>query len=472
MSPRRNTSGLGGTPALVGAVTLLVAMVAVFISYNAHSGLPFVPNIKLKANLPNAQQLVEGFEVRVGGARIGAVSKIEPKQRDDGSSYAEVTLKLDRDLGSLPVDSTLLVRPRSSIGLKYVEVTPGDDAETFEDGATIPIRQARPQPVEIDDVLNAFDDRARVGIRGTLQGYGNALAGRGRNLNTAIEELSPLLDDVAVVARDLAAPQARLDRFVAELGDTTAELAPVAEESASLVVNLDTSFAALASVARPFLQDTITEGAETEELVIREFPRMRPFVRDSAALFRELAPGAAALPATAPVLADAFEKGADVLPDTPPFNRDLADTFDALAEFSEDPLVEVGIGRLTRLNSSLRPTLDFLAPAQTVCNYAALLLRNLASSLADGDANGNWQRASVVIPFSGPNSENGPSDGAADGPLEENHLHFNAYPNTAAPGQPRECEAGNEHYAPGEKVIGNTPENDGTGTDDQAGGGP
>ncbi len=44
-----------------------------------------------------------------------------------------------------------------------------------------------------------------------------------------------------------------------------------------------------------------------------------------------------------------------------------------------------------------------------------------------------------------------------------NHLHSNPYPNTASPGQPRECEAGNEHYEStvGVTTIGNTPRDDG-----------
>ena len=37
---------------------MLVTIVAVFLSYNANSGLPFVPTYDLKANLPNAAQLV------------------------------------------------------------------------------------------------------------------------------------------------------------------------------------------------------------------------------------------------------------------------------------------------------------------------------------------------------------------------------------------------------------------------------
>ena len=59
--------------------------------------------------------------------------------------------------------------------------------------------------------------------------------------------------------------------------------------------------------------------------------------------------------------------------------------------------------------------------------------------------------------------------GAANGPLEDNHLHTNPYPNTAAPGQTRECEAGNEHYPDTRRqtIIGNPPGNQGTVTQDQ-----
>jgi hypothetical protein len=250
----------------------------------------------------------------------------------------------------------------------------------------------------------------------------------------------------------------------------------VAEEQAALFVNLDISFTALASVARPYLQETISESAATEEVAIRDFPRQRPFLRNQTALFRELRPGVATLPHSAPILADAFQAGTDVLPRTEQLNDDLADVFEALADFSEDPLVRQGVDQLTRLSSSLRPTLRFLTPAQTVCNYATLWFRNAASLLSDGDPNGTWQRFQVVGAPSvrasgiyGPNNEGFPSSGPANGPQVENHLHLNPYPNTAAPGQVRECEAGNEIFARGKTVIGNVAGNQGTKTSGQGG---
>jgi virulence factor Mce-like protein len=475
---RSSGSALSASPVLVGAVTVLVTIVAVFLSYNANSGLPFVPTYDLKANLPNAAQLVEGFEVRIGGARVGAISEIEPKQSEDGSTYAQVTMKLDKEIEPLPADSVLLVRPRSALGLKYIELEPGSaraEDDGLEPGTVMSVRQAR-TPVELDEVFNMFDTPARVGSRNSLDGYGGGFAGRGQDLNTAIEAFVPLLLDLEPVMRNLSAPDTRLDRFFAELGDAAAEAAPVAEEQASLFVNLDISFTALASIARPFLQETISEAPTAEEVAIRDFPRQRPYLRNQTALFAELRPGVATLPRSAPILADAFEAGTDVLPRTERLNEDLADVFEALADFSEDPLVRQGVDQLTRLASSLRPTLRFLTPAQTVCNYATLWFRNAASLLSDGDPNGTWQRFQVVAAPSerssgvyGPNNEGFPSSGPADGPQRENHLHLNPYPNTAAPGQERECEAGNEEWKAGQTVIGNTPGNQGTGTSGQRG---
>jgi virulence factor Mce-like protein len=471
----RGTASLAASPVLVGAVTVLVTIVAVFLSYNANTGLPFVPTYDLKANLPNGAQLVKGFEVRIGGARVGQVSKIEAKQRPNGTTYAQITMKLDKQIEPLKANTTLLVRPRSAVGLKYVQLTPGRGGQDLESGAVIPVRQARPAVVELDDFFNMFDDKARVGSRNSINGYGGGLAGRGADLNSAIGALVPLLRDLEPVAANLASSQTQLGRFFKELGDAAAEVAPVAETQADLFVNLDITFTALSSIARPYLQETISEGPPTEALAIRDFPFQSKFLANNAAFFHELQPGVATLPHSAPILAEAFAAGTKTLPKTPPINKELGDVFESVADFSEDPLVRGGVNQLTRLSSSLKPTLAFLTPVQTTCNYLTLFFRNASSVLSDGDSNGTWQRF-IILPSPsdvngaiGPNNEIGPASAPANGPLEDNHLHTNPYPNTASPGQTRECEAGNEHYSEtsGKTIIGNQPGNQGTKTQDQ-----
>lgn len=470
MRPRRRY-GIAASPVLVGAVTVLVVLVAVFLSYNANRGLPFVPTYELEARLPNAANVVSGNEVRIGGARVGIVTDVTAVRGEDGEPVAEIDMRLDEQVAPLPVDSTFVVRPTSALGLKYIELTPGDAEEGFDEGAVVPIEQARPEPVELDEVLNTFDARTRRGIQASLRGFGSGLAGRGPDINAAIVSLRPLLTDLQPVMANLAAPDTQLARFVSALAATASEVAPVAETQADLFANLDVTFAALASVARPYIQETISESPATFAVGAEQFPRQRAFVRNSTALFRELRPGIRTLPASAPVLSSALAAGTRTLPRTPPFNRRLARVFDALADFGEDPLVPLGIRRLRSTTRVLRPTLAFLTPAQTVCNYATLWFRNISSLLSEGDANGTWQRFIIIAAPTGPDSEGGPSDEPADGPSVENHLHSNPYPNTAAPGQVRECEAGNEDYIVGETTIGNVPGNQGTQTSGQVAGG-
>ena len=64
-------AGIAGNPVLIGAATILVVLVAVFLAYNANQGLPFVPTYSLKAEVPSAAALVRGNEVRIGGSRVG-----------------------------------------------------------------------------------------------------------------------------------------------------------------------------------------------------------------------------------------------------------------------------------------------------------------------------------------------------------------------------------------------------------------
>ena len=46
---RNRNGGFAVSPVLVGAVTVLVIIVAVFLAYNANNGLPFVSTYDLKA---------------------------------------------------------------------------------------------------------------------------------------------------------------------------------------------------------------------------------------------------------------------------------------------------------------------------------------------------------------------------------------------------------------------------------------
>ena len=331
---------------LIGAATVLVVIVALFLSYNANAGLPFVPTYQLKVEAPSAAALVKGNEVRIGGTRVGAVDTITTRRRDDGTSVAVIGMKLERAVDPLPKDSTIIIRPKSALGLKYVQITRGTSEDGYQDGDTIPVSASKPTEVEFDEFVNMFDDDTRAASQENLRGFGDALAGRGASLNVALGVLPALLRDIQPVARNLSNPETGLKTFFNELGDAARIVAPAAETQADLFVNLDTTFTALNGVARPYIQDSITEGVPALDAAIESFPIQRPFLRNTEGLFHELRPGVKALSTAAPDLADALEIGTPTLLRTPPFNRRLASLLTELQTFANDPVAPRGVKRL------------------------------------------------------------------------------------------------------------------------------
>ena len=455
---RRSTS-VAANPVLIGAATVLVLIVAVFLAYNANNGLPFVPTYNVWLELPNASNLVTGNEVRIGGDRVGIIDKIEPRTYRDGRVTARMHVKLETEVKPLPVDSRVIVRPRSPLGLKYIEVTRGSSSRGLPEDGTLALRNAIPRPVEFDDFFNMFDEPTREANQVNLREFGDTLAGRGTSINQAIVALDPLTKNAIPVLKNLADPATGFGRLFRSLEQTAAAVAPVAEQQGQLFRNLATTFDAFANVSVPYLQDTIAGGPAALDTATRSFPVLRPLLANTAGFFRDLQPGARALRTSAPLLADAFEVGTTTIRRSALLNDELRLTLRSLQAFAEDPQVALGLHGLRRTVDELTPTVDHLAGAQINCNYLALLLNNAASIESEGDTahQGTWVRIAPVAPVDGPNSEVGPASAPANGPAIENHLHSNPYPLVGAKGQNGICMAGNEGYVAGQTVIGNPP---------------
>src|SRR4051794_3230400 len=248
MRGNSRVQSIAASPTLVGAVTTLIVIVAVFLAYNASNGLPFVPVYRISVELPNGQRLSPNNEVRVGGARVGVIESITPTRNPDPSNglppvIAKLDLKLDKSVDPLPQDTQVKVRYKSSFGLKYLELTRGH-GPPLEEGATIPVSHASGQ-TEFDDINNTFNAPTREGVRGNLVGYGDAFAARGASLNQVIRNLNPLFRYLDPVSRVLTASDTRLERFFPALARTAAIVAPVSEENADNFANMAATFSAL-----------------------------------------------------------------------------------------------------------------------------------------------------------------------------------------------------------------------------------
>ena len=137
MKTRGRQQSAWANPVLIGAVTVLFIIVAVFLAYNSNLGLPFVPTRQLKVNLSEGANLVVGNDVREGGYLVGEITALNPVRLHDGTIGAQATLQLTESAGAVPVNSSVTVLSKSALGLKYLDLIKGSSSHTFTDGATI-----------------------------------------------------------------------------------------------------------------------------------------------------------------------------------------------------------------------------------------------------------------------------------------------------------------------------------------------
>jgi virulence factor Mce-like protein len=449
---RRDTASIIASPLLVGTVTVLVTVVAVFLSYNANQGLPFVPTYDVSALVPDAAGLVRGNEVRVGGFRVGIVKSIQPVPGPTGHPIARLNLQLDRKIEPIRSDTTIIVRPRSPLGLKYLEMTPGSHGKPLPQDGSLSYSAAR-TPVELTDALNALDAPARTHLRTVLRELGDGVAGRGADFNDFLAQAPALAGHGRAVSANLAAPQTGLSRLLDAADRTLGELEPVAPALGRIFANGARTAAAFAA-ARPELGQTVGALPATEAAGIRGLGAARPVLADADGLLRDLRRGSPYLVPAARGLNAALRTGIPALRHTTGLAGRLQDTLRAVRELSADPATSRTLERLLEALSAATPTLDFIAPMQLRCNYISLWLRNVDSTISEGDDSGTWFRTLTI---------NQPAEAIATA-QPAGTLHANPYPHTAAPGQGGECEAGNEPYLPGQR-IGNVPGDQGDRTE-------
>jgi virulence factor Mce-like protein len=444
-------------PVFVGAVTTLVVVVAVLLAYNANKGLPFVPTFELKVDTPNAARLVVGNEVREGGFRIGQVSAIDPVGgRGRMRSAAQLTLKLDTSATPLPVDSSVRIRPRSALGLKFVEIVRGTSSRELPDGGTITAGSNAVGP-ELDDFFSTFDEKTRANIDANLDYFGTALAGRGEALNRTIGSLPQLFGDLPPVMRTLANPDTQLTRLLNETGDFARILAPLSGTFARGFTGMADTFGGLSEDPQA-LRDAISATPPALDEGIASLPPTRPFLTRLAAISDEVRGTARELRRSLPPINRAIAAGTPVLRRTPQFTSDLEGSLRALRDLATSPTTDLGIAGLTSTMKTLNPTLRYVGPYVTVCNYFNYWWTFLADHISDEDATGTVQRIQVkMAPFSQHNSMGligaaAPANGGTVDPVthalqgDAAALHDQIY-NAAVDGNGNaDCEAGQRGY--------------------------
>jgi ABC-type transporter Mla subunit MlaD len=387
---RGSRTSIVANPVLVGATTLLVVVVGVFLAYNANNGLPFVPTKTVYAEAPNGAEVVKGVEVREGGFRIGVVEDVVPERLDNGRVGAVMQLKLDESAGPFPRDSEIVIRPRSPLALKIVQFERGRSDQAIADGGRLPVSQSSIN-TDLDELYTLYDAPTRRGVRQNLDGFGGGFAGRGQDLATFIRDLPEFFGVLSPVMRNLSDPDTQLGRFFSELNDFTRVVAPVSVEFAR-------GFRFQADTYEAFSRDpealrqTIAKAPPTLADSERSFRVQRPLLRETAELSRELNLTSRNLRTALPALNDALEVGTPVTRRSIQLNEDLVGAYNSLRDLTSAPTTTGALRGLAATVTTLQPTLRYLGPYVTVCNYWNIFWTFVAEHLSAPDPTGSSQR--------------------------------------------------------------------------------
>lgn len=212
-------------PALWGlGLAGIAAVVVMFIvGYHAPNTIPGRQYLTVKAAFDHADNLTAHYQVRIAGRDVGQV--LNPRVED---GKAVVDLQLKPDVAPLRSDTTLRVRPRSPIGVRFVELSPGTKGRPLKDGELIPSTQTSAS-TELDTTLNVFDARRRAKAQDLARGLGTGVMGRGEDIQRLLDDGPQGLRGLRAIARPINDRTGAVRGFVRGADGASAAADPVRE---------------------------------------------------------------------------------------------------------------------------------------------------------------------------------------------------------------------------------------------------
>ena len=209
--------------AIIGLLTLFV-----ILSQQASALPSWFPilgeeRFELKAELETAQAVTpgQGQTVNMAGVKVGDITTVD---LEDG--VAVVTMEVDNEYsGLIHPDASVLLRPRTGLQDMTVELDPGTESASVEEGFTIPLASTKPN-VNLDEIIASLDGDTQAYLRLLLAGGAEALDDQGsRELAATLRRLQPTVRDIAKVNGALAKRRANLRRVITNFGRIATRLA-------------------------------------------------------------------------------------------------------------------------------------------------------------------------------------------------------------------------------------------------------
>jgi virulence factor Mce-like protein len=281
-----------------------------FLWLSFGGAIPLKPKgYRFQVAFPEATTLAEQADVRIAGVSVG---KVVRKQRDPTGNRTLATIQLERKFAPIHVDAKAILRQKTLLGETYVSITPGTKGKPdVKENARLPTT-AVDETVELDEVLQIFPKQTRDAFRRWQANSAESIAGRDRDLNDALgnlsgfsesgadlltvldrrrEALTDLVKNTGVVFEALTRDEDQLHAFIA---DTARWFKATGSEKQALAESI--------RIFPTFLRESRSTLARLETFSVDT----KPLIDDLGPVARDLRPTLADLGSAAPSMQRAF----------------------------------------------------------------------------------------------------------------------------------------------------------------------
>lgn len=288
-----------------------------------------------------AAQLSTGADVRIAGVRVGDVKSIDRSIRG-----TDAVIQLDPEFAPLEADSRAIIRFKTLLGESFVELTPGTrEGPELPENGRLPTAQV--QPVEtVDEVLGAFDEPTRRDFRVFLGDLSGALDERGPDVNSAIGNAAPTVEELQALVELLDRQEPAVRGLVRDGGIALGSVARRGRDVRRLVVAGNRVLGTTAARNRG-----LTATVDELPPLLRE---MRKALVEIDKTSQDAAPTLRALRPVAPLVRPGLEATNQLAPELHGLFREL----DPVLESAQD-----GLPAAQRVVESARPLMRILDPA-------------------------------------------------------------------------------------------------------------
>ncbi len=373
----------------VGALALVVLIVA-YLVFGSSGGASY------KLEFAEADQLVRGDQVQVGGVPVGSVTNIELTS----DFKAVITIHVDSSLVPLHQGTVAQVRVPSltSVANRYIALTLGpNNNPAYPSDATLPASATR-EVTDLDELFNTLNAKTRKGLQGFIQGTAEQYVGQGKNLGTSVEYFAPALNATTHFFSELSRDQPVLTSFLVETAKAVTTIGARQESLADLVENQNKTFQAIGSQ-----QSELAHGLKQLPVALRQGNRTfaeLPATFDALSeLVKESRPTIPSLDTLLERLRSLFKTGTPVVANfsqtfsKPGANNDLTDLVRALPGLAQQLTTASPIA-VTSLQESVPITAVFGPYTPDLAGT----LRTFGEAAGYWDADGHYVHVTGVFP--------------------------------------------------------------------------